>query len=68
MEKSTNWLLFGAMLITMAGCATSGSLTPKLASGHQYCPAGTVLICTGLYEPERELAPSCGCADLVGRR
>ena len=32
-----------------------------------YCPSSTVLVCTGLYEPERELAPSCACTDSLSR-
>lgn len=68
MIKPIQRLLLGAALAILAGCATSGAASLKWASNQQYCPAGTVLICTGLYEPERELAPSCGCADLVGRR
>lgn len=55
------------LAIALTGCATGGSKPMRMATAN-YCPAGTVLVCTGLYEPERELAPSCACADLVGMR
>ena len=54
------------LALALAGCATSGKPL-RMASGG-YCPVGTVMVCSGLYEPERELAPSCGCAALISGR
>ena len=55
------------LAVALAGCAAGGTKSMRMASG-SYCPAGTVMVCSGLYEPERELAPSCGCAELIGGR
>ena len=52
----------------LAGCATGGGKGLRMASQSQFCPSGTVMVCSGLYEPERELAPSCGCATVLGSR
>ena len=65
MTIARTWLTVGIALV-VAGCA-SGPTPERVASG-PLCPAGTVLVCTGLYEPERELAPSCACADLTSSR
>jgi len=56
-----------SLTLALTGCAAGGGSSPRIASA-AYCPSGTVLVCTGLYEPERELAPSCACADLYSRR
>lgn len=65
--KSARKFVLAGLTIALAGCAGGGLNSPRLA-GAAYCPAGTVKVCTGLYEPERELAPSCACADLVSSR
>lgn len=54
--------------LALAGCAADGGKGLRMASSANYCPSSTVMVCTGLYEPERELAPSCACADLRGAR
>ena len=59
--------LLVVLTIALSGCAAGGAKSLRMASGG-YCPAGTVLVCSGLYEPERELAPSCACAELIGGR
>lgn len=68
MLERTKRVLLGTVLAAMAGCTASTGSSLNLAGNPRYCPTGTVLVCTSLYEPERELAPSCGCADLMGRR
>ena len=60
--------LFALTALALAGCAAGGGKGLRLASNASYCPSSTVMVCTGLYEPERELAPSCACADLRGAR
>ena len=65
MTRSRIWLTVGVVLV-VTGCA-SGLKPERVASGSM-CPAGTVLVCTGLYEYHRELAPSCACADLTSSR
>jgi len=65
--KSARKFLLAGLAVALTGCAASGVKSARLA-GAAYCPAGTVKVCTGLYEPERELAPSCACADLVSSR
>lgn len=57
-------VLIASLALALTGCAAGGSKGPRLANAGGYCPASTVMVCTGLYEPERELAPSCACADL----
>lgn len=52
----------------LAGCATGGGKGLRMATHTQYCPSGTIMVCSGLYEPERELAPSCACANVMGSR
>ena len=59
--------LLCCLAIALSGCAGAGKPF-RMASTTSYCPTGTVMVCSGLYEPERELAPSCGCADLMGGR
>ena len=59
--------LIFSLAIAVSGCAAEGSKPLRMATSSSYCPTGSVLVCTGLYEPERELAPSCACADFGGR-
>ena len=56
-----------AVGMLLAGCVSSGSTSPRQARAN-YCPAGTVMVCSGLYEAERELAPACGCAEVISGR
>lgn len=66
MDARTTLVL--CVAIGLSGCAAGGAKSFRMASNTNYCPTGTVMVCSGLYEPERELAPSCGCADLMSRR
>ena len=56
------------LAIALSGCAAGTAKPFRLASNTSYCPTGTIMVCSGLYEPERELAPSCACADLMSGR
>ena len=56
-----------ALAILLSGCAADGSKL-RAASNTQHCPTGAVLVCTGMYDPRDELAPSCACADLFDGR
>ena len=60
---------FGVALLALflTGCVGGGKPL-RIASNTQFCPTGTIMVCSGLYEPERELAPSCGCASMMGSR
>ena len=68
MVKDAKRVLLVAVTGTLVACATNGGGELRMATNKEYCPVGTVMVCSGLYEPERELAPSCGCASLMGRR
>jgi hypothetical protein len=58
-----------SLFIALGGCAGSGSKPVSLAKNANYCPAGTVLVCTSLFEPGKELRPDrCACAELFGQR
>ena len=67
MVRDAKRILLLVAASTLIGCANGGGEL-RMASNKQYCPVGTVMVCSGLYEPERELAPSCGCASPMGRR
>lgn len=53
------------LAIALSGCAARGD-APRMASANS-CPSGTMMVCSGLYEAERELAPSCACTEFRRR-
>ena len=53
-----------ACIVAVSGCASQDSI--RMASNQNYCPAGTVMVCSGMYGVEDEITPKCGCSDMMG--
>lgn len=58
------------LLLVLAGClaACASSGMSSRAAGAGYCPAGSIKVCTSLFEPEKERFPSCACSELITSR
>ena len=62
----TKLTLMLVIALAISGCTSHGSV--RLASNQNYCPVGTVMVCSGLYGVEDEITPKCGCTELAGAR
>jgi len=43
-------------------------MSQRSAAGAGYCPAGSIKVCTSLFEPSKERFPSCACSELISSR
>jgi hypothetical protein len=61
--KTTSIIL---LAVCLAACAGSKASRSSAAAG--YCPAGSVKVCTSLFEPSKERIPSCAYSELISSR
>ncbi len=54
--------------VTLSGCAANSGPSSRTSVNAGYCPAGTVKVCTSLFELSKERSPSCSCSELITRR
>jgi hypothetical protein len=56
------------VLLALCTVACAGSGVSSRSVGAGYCPAGSIKVCTSLFEPQKERFPSCACSELISSR
>lgn len=64
LAKTTTVVL---LAVCLTACAASG-VSSRNSAGAGYCPAGSIKVCTSLFEPSKERFPSCACSELISGR
>lgn len=65
--NSVKTVSMALLAFSLAACAGSG-VPPRSSAGAGYCPAGSIKVCTSLFEPSKERFPSCACSELISSR
>lgn len=55
------------LAVCLTACAGSG-VSSRSSAGLGYCPAGSIKVCTSLFEPSKERFPSCACSEMISSR